>query len=210
MIGRNYINKLAVLASLSALFMLSATTTSAQVAPDFPSCSNPQGQLVVSYSQGEHAIPGESSMRQGSDDVFDLGSGNYLQCFCAENGEGVQTNWWKINGLDQNQINTQTKLGWHFIPNGANWGLDQSAYLAQNLEYSCGGGSTNIPTPTPTEQPQVRGVSGEQTSDSESDFFGSILGLADTGAGQRGIFLTLLGIVLIFSATRIYKRTRNI
>ncbi|OGM27088.1 hypothetical protein A2962_03225 [Candidatus Woesebacteria bacterium RIFCSPLOWO2_01_FULL_39_61] len=124
-----------------------ASEANAQSAPpEFPACTNPGGTLRISYADGEHAIVGESGLRVGADAVYDLEGGNVQQCFCSVDGSGVQTNWWKISSLDQDEIDTLVKLGWNFVPSGTPWGLDSSAYMAKNEAYACGGGFTTTTT----------------------------------------------------------------
>ena len=114
----------------------------AQTTPDFPSCSNPQSTLVISYNDGTHGIVGDTATYTGSDAVYQLDENNYSQCFCSNDGTGIQTNWWKVGSLDQDQIDTLKKLGWVYVPDGSAWGLAQGAYMAKNSSYSCGGGNT--------------------------------------------------------------------
>src|SRR3989304_9651624 len=117
-----------------------ASEPNAQSAPpEFPACTNPGGTLRISYADGEHAIVGESGLRVGADAVYDLEGGNVQQCFCSVDGSGVQTNWWKISSLDQDEIDTLVNLGWVFVPSGTPWGLDASGYMAFNSPYACGG-----------------------------------------------------------------------
>jgi hypothetical protein len=105
--------------------------------PSFPSCVSINGTLKVSYDSGIHGIVGDPSVHQGSDKVYLVGDSNLTQCFCSETGAGIQTNWWKVSSLNQDQIDQLTKQGWTYIPSGSAWGLDDSAYMAQNSSYSC-------------------------------------------------------------------------
>ena len=138
--AKKYISKTLALGLFPALLLLlGAANAYAQTPPDFPACTNPQGEITVSYSEGNHALPGEFFTKPGSDVVYQVSEGNYLQCFCADTGEAVQTNWWKVTSLTQEEIETLIKLGWHFIPDGADWGLEQGAYMAKNNPYACRG-----------------------------------------------------------------------
>ena len=105
--------------------------------PDFPSCVNPQGSVVTSYSTGTHGVPGVATAYQGSDTVYKVSNENLSQCLCTENNEGIQTNWWKVSSLTSQEIESLKTQGWIFIPDGSAWGLDSSAYLAKNSNYSC-------------------------------------------------------------------------
>ena len=130
-------------------FILAGNVFAQSTQPSFPACSNPSGKLRISYADGQHAIVGESGLQVGADAVYDLEAGNVQQCFCSVDGSGVQTNWWKISSLDQDEIDSLVKLGWYFVPSGTPWGLDSSAYMAYNSLYACGGGFTTTSTSNP-------------------------------------------------------------
>jgi len=119
--------------------------------PEFPLCSNPQGDLKVHYQSGTHGVVGDPNSYQGEDWVYALGSGNFLQCFCGDDGYGIQTDWWKIVDFSQSEIENYRESGWIYVPDGSLWDLDPSPYLARNSIYSCGGKS--VPTPTPSQTP---------------------------------------------------------
>jgi len=135
----NLIRVILLLIGLIFLSLIGPNFAKAQIIPSFPACSNPGGTLRVLYTDGQHAIAGESNLRLGSDGVYDLTSGDHVQCFCSVDGSGVQTNWWKISSLDQDEIDTLVNLGWVFVPSGTPWGLDASGYMAFNSPYACGG-----------------------------------------------------------------------
>ncbi len=132
-----------------ASFVVQAT---AQVSPpDFPVCSvlSEQGDKAH-FESGLHQIPG-GGLLEGSDDVYSLGSGNYYQCFCPPEGaEGIQTNWWRIDQLTQEEIQNFINSGWLFVGNGLVWDLEDADYLARNSASSC---VEPTPTPTPTITP---------------------------------------------------------
>lgn len=125
---------------LGSILFLGATGAWAVETPEYPVCSNPQGTLKVRYESGLHAIVGEESLRRGRDEVYSLDEVRLLQCLCSDNGAGIQTNWWKVNSLSQEEIDILVKLGWQYVPSGAAWGLESAPYLAKNSEYACGGG----------------------------------------------------------------------
>jgi hypothetical protein len=139
-----------ILVFVIALLALLGTGKSllAYTIPNFPTCSNPNGTLLVSYDSGTHGIVGSTEVYTGTDKVFSLENGNALQCFCASDNQGIQTNWWKISSLDQEEIQTLVNLGWYFVPDGSVWGLSEGAYMAQNLRYTCGGGNGGSTTTT--------------------------------------------------------------
>ena len=106
---------------------------------DFPSCLNPQGTVKASYTEGTHGIPGDRSTFTGSDVVYQLeGNAKLLQCFCADDGTGIQTHWYKASSLSQQEKDNLVRDGWISIPNGTVWGLDNEVYLAKNLSDACG------------------------------------------------------------------------
>lgn len=165
--------------------------------PSFPSCTNPTGTVKVSYPSGTHGIPGNSGTFSGSDTVYDLGSGNHIQCFCAEDGNGIQTNWWNVNSLTEEEINILLSQGWTYIPTGSVWGLEDDPYLVQNANYSCRGG-TNGSSSDNGGGGGGGGVAGTSTS------IGSVLGLAATGVilplylfGSLGFISLSLGLYLL-------------
>ena len=161
---------------------------------NFPSCTNPQGELIASYDTGIHGVVGHSEAYSGSDRVYLLDNGNYLQCLCTESGNGVQTNWWKVSSLTEDEITTLKNLGWHYIPSGEPWGLAASSYMAQNVEYSCksssnGGGGNGSGSASDGTGGQILASAASTSSD--------VLGLAATGNIKLIYTLLLLGFVSV-------------
>ncbi len=107
--------------------------------PTFPDCTSPQGDLKVYYESGDHGIPGNTNHFQGSDSVYRLSDIALLQCFCATDGSGIQTNWWKFSSLSQEEIDILKRQGWTYIPSGSLWGLDDVPYLTISENYLCKG-----------------------------------------------------------------------
>lgn len=158
-------------------------------APTFPSCANAQGTIKASYPSGVHGIPGKSEEFKGSDNVYLVTEDTVLQCFCPESGqEGIQTNWWKIASLKQDEIDSFVNKGWIFVPDGSLWGLDQAPYLAQNIQFSCKAGETS-----------GGGVGG-------GFMVGEVLGLASTGNMLTIIELGLTGLTSIILGILLRKR----
>src|SRR5215210_7466089 len=89
---------------LTALFWQSATSALAVTTPSFPTCINPQGSVKASYSSGTHGIVGSTQEYTGSDSVYTLSDNTIVQCFCPVNGNGIQTDWWKIANLSDTDI----------------------------------------------------------------------------------------------------------
>src|SRR6476469_7676231 len=86
------------------LFSVAGALSTAQAVisiPSFPVCSNPTGSLLAQYNSGVHGIVGNTNQFSGSDSVFSLSDGNALQCFCGDNGAGIQTNWLKIGSVSE-------------------------------------------------------------------------------------------------------------
>lgn len=122
--------------------------------PSFPTCQSLYGTDgdISSYESGLHQIVG-NGLVDGFDDVYSLGSGNYLQCYCPAEGEGgIQTNWWLADDLPQDDINYYISMGW-FYENGKQWNLGDHMYLAKNRDSICAPEPTPTPTLTPTPIP---------------------------------------------------------
>lgn len=120
---------------IASFFGATALTTQS-----FPSCVNPQGSIKARYTAGTHGIVGDSRTFNGSDTVYTLTDSTLLQCFCPDNGQGIQTNWWKVAGITESEKNYYVNQGWIYIPSGAAWGLEDTPYLAKNNSFICGGG----------------------------------------------------------------------
>lgn len=132
--------------------------------PDFPACTSPIGTLRVEHNQGTHGVAGSTAEYKGKDSVYNVNDTQVLQCLCTEDGEGIQTNWWKVSSLNDSDIQTLKNQGWYYVENGDLWGLDNTQYMAKNSEYECHGG-----------------IGG-----------GEVLGLATTG--DKALFYSLFGI----------------
>ena len=175
-----------ILFLLIFLAVIASPASAAVSPPDFPSCLAPTGSLKVSYTSGTHGIPGDLGTYTGSDSVYQVvGSDRLIQCFCPASGtSGIQTNWWKVGDLSGGEIDDFVKLGWIYVPSGALWGLDDVAYLAKNVSFSCGGGesiSTPSPaTPAPTFSPP--GAGGAPVCDSAKPAAPVLLSVTRSGA----------------------------
>lgn len=132
-----------VILASSVLFTATSALAQSQITiPSFPSCPNPGGTLKASYSTGTHGIPGLGEFA-GSDSVYTQSETTLVQCFCAPNGAGTQTNWWKVSSLSHDQVAELRAAGWIFIPTGLDWGLEDQPYLAKNISFNCNSGSSN-------------------------------------------------------------------
>ncbi len=153
----NYMNRLNSIyrSSLAALsvagFMVSVGLTPASQVlatdvPSFPQCTDKIGTNGDWSSQpgGTHHIPGQEAPIEGKDDVYFVSNDNFLQCLCPLDGQGVQTVWWNVDGMNENKIASFVAKGWYLL-NGSDWNLLNHKYLAKNSNYSC---KTVTPTPT--------------------------------------------------------------
>lgn len=175
--------------------------------PNFPTCLNPQTEANIVWPTGIHGIPGDSAEHTGSDSVFLLSDSTVLQCFCSINGDGIQTNWWKIAALSDDEIQTLMNQGWIKIPDGSLWGLDKAPYLAKNEAFFCAGGKGGgLPNPAGHGDGLSDGRSDGRSSGSVlSTFTGQVLGLANTGniifilsVISAGILMITAGLALNF------------
>lgn len=136
-----------------AAIILATSKASAYDVPSFPSCTNPDGLTITSsYPDGVHGIIGDYSVHTGSDTVYQVSDTTVMQCFCDQNHNGIQTNWWKVSDLSQDEISALENEGWTLASNGADWGLDQGPYLAKNTTYDCSACVTPTPTATPSAE----------------------------------------------------------
>lgn len=148
---------IALIVSFFGLFVITANSATVLAddtvaPPSFPSCNPKIFQEVgdwAHYYSGTHQILGDGLLT-GSDDVYSLADGNFLQCYCSdETYDGIQTNWWNVGlvGLTQEQIDYFTSNGWIYVSNGTSWNLFPNSYLGRNLNFIC---NQETPTPTPS------------------------------------------------------------
>lgn len=172
--------------------------------PAFPSCANPQGIVKVHYDNGTHGIVGDMKLYQGKDTVYQITADTLTQCFCSTDEMGIQTNWWKLANLSEEDINTLRLDGWVLIPDGSVWGLDAGPYLAKNISSSCktssnsSGSSSNGNNSSGSTSDGTGNALGASTAR-----IGSVLGFAVTGnmllillSSALGVYLLLLWLVL--------------
>lgn len=202
-----FIKFISVLFLAFLIFFHSTAGVLAAEPPVFPSCANAQGTIKASYPDGVHGIPGKPDVFIGSDNVFLVTADTALQCFCPKEGQtGIQTNWWKIPQLTEDEINIFVKQGWVFVSDGSLWGLDSVPYLAFNIEFSCkapgnGGGGGGSSSGGGSLSGESLGVGGGFMY-----FGGEVLGLASTGNILTIIQLFLAGFIAIISGILIRKR----
>ena len=184
-----------IISILSLLSLMFVPSVHAIDIPEFPHCSNTGGQIIAKYESGIHGVPGNPTTFSGRDTVYRLDDTRTVQCLCLEDNTGIQTNWWKVSSISQEEIDTLKKLDWIFIPNGTSWGLSDSAYFAKNSNFSCGSNSN-----------------GQILSSSTSinnGVGGSVLGLAATGGSIELIGFASLGIAILTAGIILKKRASN-
>lgn len=183
---------LVVAAPLLATNVHAATST-----PSYPVCANPQGEVVAKYNNGNHGIVGQGE-KSGSDVVYKLSGDTLTQCFCGSDGNGIQTNWWKVSGLSDEDIKNLVNSGWQMVFDGSAWGLDSGPYLAINGNYTCAGTSNGSST---------NSSGGQSTGDilQTGVVAASVLSLADTGNLQTIVLLGSLGALLVASGLVVRK-----
>lgn len=125
--------------SLIVIFMASATPALAVTTPDFGSCQNPQiAASQINYGSN-HGVIGKTQTYSGKDTIYQLSNGNVTQCLCPDSGTGIQTDWYKVSGISENDIHVLEKQGWTYVVTGSSWGLEDVPYLAKNIDYTCHG-----------------------------------------------------------------------
>lgn len=149
--------------------------------PNFPSCLNPNGTVKVSYDSGSHGVPGTSNSYTGKDIVYTNTDGNYTQCLCTTNGDGIQTNWWKTGSITEEEISYLKANNWIYVPDGSLWGLEKASYMAKNTSYSCNGKSENSNGNSSSSTVSNNSSTDGQVLGAATTRFGEVLGLATTG-----------------------------
>lgn len=110
---------------------------------DEVSCVNPTGTIKVNYESGTHGIVGSLDLYSGKDTVYSIKEDQLMQCFCEENGTGIQTNWKRVASLDSDEAKILKSEGYISVPSGSAWGLEDKPYVAKNIGYTCKSSSTN-------------------------------------------------------------------
>ncbi len=129
--------KIIIAISLVLFTTMSALPVHADGLPNFGSCVNPQGKVIASYENGKHGIVGRKDLVSGSDSVYQSSDKGVTQCFCPEDGNGIQTNWFDASKLTSAEIETYKKEGWTYFATGYDWNLKDVPYLAKNTDYAC-------------------------------------------------------------------------
>lgn len=171
---------------------LGQNKTQALDTPNFPTCQNPQGAIKAQYNEGNHGIVGDSATYTGKDTVYQINADTFLQCFCSPNGQGIQTNWWKVSSLNQEEIQILKNSGWIYIPNGSLWGLENAPYLTKNFNFSCSNNNN-------TENNLQGGTGGGSILGVSAT--GDVLGLASTGNNTTVYLTGLLSVLLLLVGT---------
>ncbi len=187
--------KIFFIVSLVLSFFVSGNLSQALAVttPSFPVCANPQGEILATYNSGTHGVPGDGTTYNGSDTVYKIDQDIILQCLCPDNGEGIQTNWWKVADLSESDINVLVSQGWILVPDGSAWGLSSAAYLAKNISFSCKSSNNNSTNSSSNSNGTSGGggVGGGQILGA-STILQAVLGLATTGS-----YPFILGVIII-------------
>lgn len=196
-----FIKAILLVLSIYVAYLSSAhPVLASEEAFDTASCLTPVGSVIADYQDGTHGIVGQGSM-VGKDTVYQLPSGNALQCFCSVTAGGVQTNWVKTATLSEDQIKIYQNQGWIFVPSGAAWGLSDEPYLAQNVSFGC----LKFPGPQTGSDGRTDGRSDGQSSNGGTSIVQAAKGsnLASTGnilfiieIFSVGLFMVVIGIIL--------------
>src|SRR4051812_18179039 len=102
-------------AIILAVFILANKTFAFDVT-SLPTCLAPVGDVLAQFDSGVHGIVGDTSVHTGSDTVYQTGDGTYLQCYCDENGNGIQTNWIMASTLSEEDQAYLRSQGWIEVP----------------------------------------------------------------------------------------------
>lgn len=184
-VKQTFSQRVTLIIALFSATLLFAPTVKAVADPPLFSCVNPVGSLIAAYDSGVHGIPGDSNTYTGRDRVYQVDESHVLQCFCPENaGSGIQSNWYKVVGLTQEDIEFFVRRGWVHVPNGALWGLSNAPYLVKNDTYQCQNGGTGGSSGGSSSSSNTSNSSSGSSSESNPGRGGSILGastLATTG-----------------------------
>lgn len=186
--------RIVIFTLLAIVYAMVLVPADAATTPSFPSCLNPQGTPIASYAEGVHGIPGRSETYNGADTVYKVTDETLIQCFCPEDGDGIQTNWMKASNLSEGEIESYKAAGWIYIPDGSAWGLDQGAYLAKNNNYSCRGG---IGGANSSRKHRSSKKSTSSPSSAGAAVLGQVLGLASTGSLESLYNLWLVGLIAL-------------
>lgn len=140
---------------VTSLFMSAALPVYANPT-EFGSCVNPQWSKTQENHGANHGVIGVGTF-SGVDSIYES-NGNVMQCLCADNGAGYQTNW--VKAQSHEQVESMKAQGWMYVPEGQDWGLAKGPYMAKNEAYTC---VNCTPTPTTTVTPTVTTVPGPTT-----------------------------------------------
>lgn len=198
MLGRNLFAILGLIVIFLSAFVGTANATTI---PSFPACSNPQGTVRANYDSGTHGVAGDPSTYTGIDTVYTLDENTLTQCLCADNGSGIQTNWWNAGSLSQDEINVLISEGWILVPDGASWGLETGPYLAKNSNFSCNSSGTGGASDNKSQGTTSGSILATSTQ--------AILSLANTGNMVFILGVFLIGTLLLGSGIVASLRKRG-
>jgi len=169
--------------------------------PEFPLCVNPTGDLKVSYDSGTHGIVGDTNTYTGSDKVYTVNQNQLIQCFCAQDGTGIQTNWLKVGQLSGSDRKVYEDDGFIYVPNGSLWGLEDTGYVAKNSTYSCKGSGNGLSQGSSGSTQSTGGTGGSLQGTN------TVLGLASTGDITTTLSFFFAGVTALLLGLTLSKRS---
>lgn len=199
------------------MFVLSTPSQAqALTPPNFPTCVNPEGQIKIEYTDGQHAIVGKyDGTVNGHDTVYTLNESSLTQCLCTVDGVGTQTNWWKVSSITDDDRKLLENSGWYYIPDGSQWGLEATPYMAFNTTYSClvqtnsnnsSSNSSNSSSSNSSNNSSNSNSTSGQILAATTD--GDVLGLSTTGNSLL-LLVAILATLVSFVATVVTDPKRN-
>jgi uncharacterized membrane protein YgcG len=195
------------------LLALSTSPIAAQIDPPLFSCVTPVGSVSAEYSSGTHGIVGDTQTYTGSDSVYTIDQNHVLQCFCpAEGTNGIQSNWWLLDDVGQEEIDFFIRRGWILVPDGSLWGLRSASYLVKNDTFTCsgtgGGGNSGGSSSNSSSSNSDNSGTGGSVSNTTQARGGYVLGadtLAATGSVQKIWLTVILGVTSAFLAIKLSR-----
>ena len=127
-------------------WLLLAAKVFAYDAPVFPTCIDPQGSEIISQ---ESTAFNPDGTRGVGNVYYRISDDKIMQCYCDESANGSQTNWWKVSGLSQEELEYFQQEGWNYVQNGSNSGFEDAPYLVKSSSFNCKD-CLPIPTITPS------------------------------------------------------------
>ena len=176
---------------------VSASELNSENSPSYSSvsCLTPTGSVKVNYSNGNHGIVGNTNTYSGSDAVYTISENQLMQCFCPENGNGIQTDWRKVSDLSSDEAKILKNEDWIEVQSGSPWGLDDSPYMAKNIDYTCKSSNPGGP--------------GDGRSDGRGSIVQAATGSNLASTGNIVTILSLLSLGFVFTLTGLILKRKS-